>query len=173
MYNNLRRFIALLFAIAVFYLGIKSQRIYYWAIVIIAVGEIIRIWAAGYIKKNKILSIVGPYKYVRNPLYVGSLLIGVGFGLFIANYYLLIFMVVTFLIIYNLKIKSEEEKLKSIFGEQYLTYKKIVNRWLPRLSSYGHDSEEFNVKLAIIKNKEYNAILGCLAMIFAIIIFKK
>ncbi|OGS38947.1 MAG: hypothetical protein A2551_02370 [Elusimicrobia bacterium RIFOXYD2_FULL_34_30] len=106
-------------------------------------------------------------------MYVGSLLIGIGFGLFIANFYILFIMILFFIIIYNLKINSEEKKLESIFGEQYTEYKKIVKRWLPRLKSYGVAEEKFNIKLAIFKNKEYNAILGCIGMILAILLLRR
>lgn len=173
MYNNLRKFIAFLFAVAVVYLGVKSETYFYGAIFFIILGETLRIWAAGYIRKNKILSVVGPYRYVRNPLYIGSLLVGIGFGLFIWNFYLLVFMIFIFLIIYTLKIKSEEDKLESIFGEKYAEYKNNVARWLPRLKPYGTESETYSIKLAIFKNGEYNVILGCLGMISAILILRK
>ncbi|MBN1385326.1 MAG: isoprenylcysteine carboxylmethyltransferase family protein [Elusimicrobia bacterium] len=175
MYNNLRRFLAFLFAIAVFYLGIKSGYVFYWAILIILLGQIIRIWAAGYLRKKKILSVVGPYRYVRNPLYAGSLFIGIGFGLFIWNFYVLSVLLVFFIGIYTLKINSEEKKLEEIFAEQYVEYKKHVPRWFPTLKPYKTSNEpgEFDLKLAIIKNKEYNSILGCIGMLILILIFKK
>ena len=173
LYNNLRRFLGLVFAIIVFYFGLKTEKVLYWAIVLIFMGEFIRVWSAGYIKKNKVLSVVGPYRYVRNPLYVGSFLIGCGFGLFINNPIILVLLVAFFLYIYTLKINSEEIKLADIFGDKYLDYKKNVRRWLPGFTPYGDEQAHFDIKLAIFKNKEYNAILGCLAMIFLILIFKK
>ena len=173
MYNNLRRFLGLLFAMAVVYFGVKSEKIFYWAISIIFLGEILRIWAAGYIRKNKVLAIVGPYQHVRNPLYVGSFLIGAGFGIFIGNFFILALIVVIFLSIYTLQINSEEKKLSEIFGEKYLSYKKNVGRWVPRLKPYGDEKEKFDIKLAIFKNKEYNAILGCLCLIIVILILRK
>lgn len=175
MYNNLRRFLAFLFAIAVFYFGIKSESVFYPAISVIFLGEVIRIWAAGYLRKKKVLSVVGPYRYVRNPLYVGSFFIGIGFGLFIRNFYVLFSIIILFAVIYTLKINSEEKNLEAIFGEQYLEYKRKVNRWLPEFKPYRIINEEgkFDIKLAIIKNKEYNSILGCLGMIVLILIFKK
>ncbi|MFH0948369.1 MAG: isoprenylcysteine carboxylmethyltransferase family protein [Elusimicrobiota bacterium] len=172
MYNNLRRFLGLLFAIAIVYFGVQSEKTLYLGIVPIFFGEILRIWSAGYIRKNKILSLVGPYQYVRNPLYLGSFLIGVGFGIFIGNFVMLALIVVIFLIIYTLKINSEEKKLTEIFGEKYLNYKKNVGRWIPRLKPYGNEQGKFDMKLAIFKNKEYNAILGCLGMIFLILFLR-
>ena len=174
MYNHLRRFLAFLFAIAVFYLGIKSESIFYPAISVIFLGEVIRIWAAGYIRKKKVLSVVGPYRYVRNPLYVGSFFIGIGFGLFIRNFYVLFSIVVFFVLIYTMQINSEEKQLETIFGEQYLEYKRNINRWFPGFKPYRIINEDgkFDIKLAIVKNKEYNAVLGCLGMIALILIFR-
>ncbi|MFH1541303.1 MAG: isoprenylcysteine carboxylmethyltransferase family protein [Elusimicrobiota bacterium] len=172
MYNNLRRFLAFLFAIAVVYFGVKSEKILYLGVVLIFFGEIIRIWSAGYIRKNKVLSIVGPYQFIRNPLYIGSLIIGAGFGVFIGNFIILVLIIVVFLLIYTLKINSEEKKLTEIFGEKYLTYKKNVNRWIPRLSPYENEREKFDIRLSIFKNKEYNTVLSCLGMIFLILILR-
>ncbi|MBI5573601.1 MAG: isoprenylcysteine carboxylmethyltransferase family protein [Elusimicrobia bacterium] len=173
MYNNLRRFLGLLSAVAVVYFGVKSEKILYWGIVPIFFGEILRLWAAGYIRKNKVLSLVGPYRYVRNPLYVGSFLIGVGFGIFTGNFVILALITVIFLSIYTLQINSEEKKLSEIFGEKYLCYKENVSRWVPRLKPYGDEREKFDIKLAIFKNKEYNSILGCLCLIIVILILRK
>lgn len=158
---------------AVVYCGAKSEKILYWGVVPIFFGESLRIWAAGYIRKNKILAIIGPYQHVRNPLYAGSFLIGAGFGIFIGDFVILALIIIVFLLIYTLKINSEEKKLTDIFGEKYINYKKNVGRWIPRLKPYQDEREKFDIKLAIFKNKEYNVILGCLCLIFAILILRK
>ncbi|MEW6558058.1 MAG: isoprenylcysteine carboxylmethyltransferase family protein [Elusimicrobiota bacterium] len=173
MVNTLRRIIAFLFAIIVVLFGLKSEKVFYWAIIFILCGESIRIWSAGYIRKNKVLSIVGPYRYVRNPLYIGSFLIGVGFALFIGNFFVLILILISFGIVYTFQVKYEEKKLTEIFGEKYLEYKKNVRRWLPRITAFGLEDEKFNISLAILKNKEYNSILGCIGMIFLILILRR
>src|SRR6266700_3810098 len=49
--------------------------------VIVATGEMLRIWAAGHLQKERILTTGGPYRFIRNPLYLGSFLIGIGFCL--------------------------------------------------------------------------------------------
>ena len=162
-----------MFAIAVIYFGVKSEKILYWGIGLIFFGEILRIWAAGYIRKNKVLSIVGPYKHVRNPLYVGSFLIGAGFGIFTGNFIILALIIIVFLLIYTLKINSEEKKLSEIFGEKYINYKKNVGRWIPKLKPFGDEREKFDVRLAIFKNNEYNAVFGCLSLIIVILILRK
>ena len=179
MYNNLRRFLAFLFALAVVYAGIKAGRLVYWGVVPVVLGEALRIWSAGYIRKNRVLSVAGPYRYVRNPLYLGSFLIGLGFGIFVNNIVLLAAIAAMFLYIYTLKINSEERELEKIFGERYLQYKRSAGRWLPLkkfamdMSSGGISDGKFDFKLAIFKNNEYNAVLGCVLVVFVIIFFRK
>src|SRR5262249_6494784 len=46
---------------------------------IVEVGCLIRAWAAGYLLKGKRVAVGGPYAFVRNPLYIGSFIIGIGF----------------------------------------------------------------------------------------------
>ena len=178
MYNNLRRFLAFVFALIVLYTGCKAEKLAYWAVILIVAGEALRIWAAGYIRKNSALSIVGPYKYVRNPLYIGSLLIGIGFGFFVNNMIVLAAIVIAFLWIYTLKINSEEKKLTEIFGSKYLEYKQNTGRWLPfkkfrmKIAPLEPMAANFDIKLAILKNKEYNAVIGSIFMVFVIILVK-
>ncbi|OQA92517.1 MAG: Isoprenylcysteine carboxyl methyltransferase (ICMT) family protein [Elusimicrobia bacterium ADurb.Bin231] len=177
MYNKLRKLVALLFVPVFLMISLYSEKLCFAGLFIVAAGEFIRVWSAGYIRKNKVLSVVGPYKYVRNPLYVGSLLIGLGFAVFIVNIYIFIIVLATFLYIYTLQIKSEEKALESIFGNEYERYKKNVHRWIPSFKKYraansADDTISFDIKLAIVKNKEYNAILGCISIVFAILLIR-
>jgi len=48
-------------------------------LILILIGEAVRIWAAGHLQKNEVLTVSGPYSYVKNPLYIGSILITAGF----------------------------------------------------------------------------------------------
>lgn len=164
----------LLFAIAVVYFSAKSEKILcWWGVVPIFFGEILRVWAAGYIRKNKVLAILGPYRHVRNPLYAGSFLIGAGFGILSSNFIILALIIIIFLLIYTLQINSEEKELAKIFGEKYINYKKNVGRWIPRWKPYNNENEKFDIKLAIFKNKEYNSILGCIGIILLVLILRE
>ncbi|HUT86260.1 MAG TPA: methyltransferase, partial [Elusimicrobiales bacterium] len=58
-----------------------SWKLFIAGLVIISLGEAIRLWASGYLKKDKELAVTGPYRIVRHPLYVGSFLIALGFTL--------------------------------------------------------------------------------------------
>jgi Putative protein-S-isoprenylcysteine methyltransferase len=87
-------------------------------------GLLIRFWAAGYIKKIRVLTTVGPYAYVRNPLYVGNFLMGLGFCLFIDAPYLSLLYSGLFIVFYAGTVKKEESVLTDLFGEDYRAYKK-------------------------------------------------
>jgi len=99
-------------------------------------GLILRLWAAGYIQKIRRLTTCGPYSFVRNPLYVGNFLIGIGFCLFIGNIILILLYIVLFFLFYLGTMKKEEKVLEDLFGKDYLEYKKNVPAFIPRLLPY-------------------------------------
>jgi len=75
---------------------------------------------------------VGPYRYVRNPMYVGAFFVILGFGLFLNSLAVLIFGLPWLLLAHLFVIFYEEPALNEKFGEEYLDYLKKVNRWIPR-----------------------------------------
>src|SRR6187402_618593 len=68
-------------AVCIFRLNIGGMKSIIAGIVFIVLGEIVRFWAAGYISKDAVIATGGPYAHVRNPLYFGSLLLAIGYGL--------------------------------------------------------------------------------------------
>src|SRR5574340_761522 len=65
------------------YLFLYAQPNAFWFIpgaIITIAGEWLRLWAAGHLRKNKQLTTTGPYSYVKNPLYIGTLLITIGYS---------------------------------------------------------------------------------------------
>ncbi len=102
------------------------------------VGQIVRFWAAGYIPNYRTgvigapeLVVWGPYKWVRNPLYLGNFVMGVGWASML-GWTLVIAFAVAFLVLYLLAVIPAEEKfLESKFGEDYLEYKKNVSSLIP------------------------------------------
>lgn len=74
----------------------------------------------------------GPYKYVRNPMYVGGLSLLVGFGLWQQSVSILLFALLLALIVHLFVVLFEEPGLERRFSASYINYKQSVNRWLPR-----------------------------------------
>ena len=90
-------------------------------------GEWLRLWAAGHLRKNKQLTTTGPYSYVKNPLYIGTLLITVGYSAMAMNIWIMVAGFVWFFIYYApYKKKQENEKLISSFGEAWTRFDRAV-----------------------------------------------
>src|SRR5882672_9355171 len=70
-----------LFAVLYFWLARPSWQSLMAGAILVVPGLLIRALASGHVRKNESLATSGPYAYTRNPLYLGSLLIGVGFAL--------------------------------------------------------------------------------------------
>lgn len=88
--------------------------------------------------------LAGPYAYLRNPLYVGNILLYCGIGVMsnaLAPW--LVFVALAYFIIqYSMIVSLEEEFLEKEFGAGYLEFKKNVPRFLPRFSPYHHPVQE-------------------------------
>lgn len=101
-------------------------------IVLVFLGEVVRFWAAGYIAKDAIVTTGGPYGHVRNPLYFGSLLLAIGYGLISGlGWPAIVVLLVLFLIFHLAAISYEEKFLTGKFGAPYTDYLSRVPRLLP------------------------------------------
>ena len=78
----------------------------------------------------------GPYSIVQHPLYVFSLIGTVGIGLASENLLVLALLIIFYALYYPIIIVSEESKLESKFGDEYVEYTKRTPKFLPKLSLY-------------------------------------
>jgi protein-S-isoprenylcysteine O-methyltransferase Ste14 len=83
----------------------------------------------------KELVVKGLYRYVRNPMYVGILLIIIGEAILFEAGLLALYALVVFLVTHTFVILYEEPTLQRLFGERYKRYRREVGRWLPRRGS--------------------------------------
>jgi protein-S-isoprenylcysteine O-methyltransferase Ste14 len=97
----------------------------------ILIGQSIRIWSSGHIHKNQILTVTGPYSLSRNPLYVGSFILGTGFMIGMGVIWLTVVFLLFYSSIYWFTIKWEEEKLGKKFADDWIQYRRAVPRFLP------------------------------------------
>jgi hypothetical protein len=134
-------------------------------------GILIRALASGHVRKNEALATSGPYAYTRNPLYLGSLLMGVGFAVAARSWWVGIALVVMFFAIYLPVIRDEEAFLRQRFPE-FEEYARRVPRMFPRrVPDLRRDADGgFAIDL-YLKHREYNALVGAVAM-FAVLIAK-
>lgn len=101
-------------------------------------GQALRFWAAGYIPKYRtevigapVLVTWGPYKWVRNPLYAGNAIMGLGWSLMVGWGWVIAF-VIAFMLLYSMIIiPAEEEFLADKFGAEYAEFKKRVPQLIP------------------------------------------
>jgi protein-S-isoprenylcysteine O-methyltransferase Ste14 len=128
-----------------------------------AVGLVIRGFAAGCLDKNTQLATGGPYARTRNPLYLGSALLGLGFGIAGGSWGLGAASLAFFLLVYWPVMQREEEFLRRQFGESYNQYAAQVPLFFPALSRRETLSREKFRWGRYRKNREYEAALGVAA----------
>jgi protein-S-isoprenylcysteine O-methyltransferase Ste14 len=159
-----------LFAVFYFWLARPSWRSLLLGAFLVVPGLLIRAMASGHVRKNESLATSGPYAYTRNPLYLGSLLIGVGFAVAARSWWVGGVLSVMFFAIYLPVIRGEEAFLRQKFGE-FDEYARRVPRMFPRFSPSGsrEESEGFSLDL-YQKHREYNALLGALGMTAGLIL---
>jgi protein-S-isoprenylcysteine O-methyltransferase Ste14 len=132
-----------------------------------SIGVILRALASGHVKKDQELTTTGPYAYTRNPLYLGSIIIAVGFAVAAQNVWVVVLIFAMFAAIYVPVIRAEEVFLQSKFPG-YGAYASRVPRLIPRLSSISNPGSGFSLEL-YLRHREYNAILGALLVVVVLI----
>lgn len=130
-----------IFPLALLILGRWNPLMFVLGVVLIALGETLRLYSAGMIHKDKELSRTGPYAMCRNPLYLGTILIQIGFGLLSGSWALALATLVWFIFIYTWVILLEEKWLTKLFGTEYQDYLKTTPRLLPTFRSLSAISE--------------------------------
>jgi protein-S-isoprenylcysteine O-methyltransferase Ste14 len=115
--------------------------------IIAFIGEFLRLWGVSWAGSetrttNNVggtyLIISGPFAHLRNPLYLGNIMMYIGIGImsFALFPWLQVGGLIFFSLQYNIIINEEEEYLKNTFGKQFENYTANVRRFIPRLSSY-------------------------------------
>jgi len=91
---------------------------------IAAAGESLRFWAAGHLNKSREVTSSGPYRWFSHPLYVGSSIMGLGFG--IASHSLIALGIIALYLVTTLRaaVRSEEAFLRQLFGDHYDRFKR-------------------------------------------------
>jgi protein-S-isoprenylcysteine O-methyltransferase Ste14 len=126
-------------------------------------GLFFRAWASGHLRKEKELTISGPYGYSRNPLYLGNFTLGVGVAAGSRSWWVLGIVLGYFALFYPLIIRRERDRMRQLFPEQYENYRKRVPSFFPSLRKRTLPSQvKFNWSL-YKQNKEYRALTGTIA----------
>lgn len=136
------------------------------------VGVLLRAWASGHIRKNDALAVSGPYAYTRNPLYLGSFILGLGFTIGAGRWWLGILFAALFLGIYLPVMRVESATLAQLFGESYQVYSEKVPLFLPRVTPFRSGAAKVNFDSNLyLRYREYRAALGLL-IAWGVLVFK-
>ncbi|HUF74765.1 MAG TPA: isoprenylcysteine carboxylmethyltransferase family protein [Longimicrobiales bacterium] len=154
-----------------------AQAIWTGALLAVA-GLLLRGWAAGTIRKDESLTTTGPYAHLRHPLYVGSLLVGIGLGIAGGHWLWPALVAFFFAAVYRRTLADERERLRGLFGERYLTYAARVPAVVPRLRPYRRAADPAAAAdggdvagapaggftwARYLRNREWEALLGVAA----------
>lgn len=135
-------------------------------VLLVAGGLALRSWAAGVLHKDAELTTGGPYRLIRNPLYVGSFLMMFGFCALLGNPVNYLFVLGPVLLIYVIKVRQEERVLATRFAHGWVEYARATPRFLPRLRRGGPSAEwQFS---QWVHHREYQAFAATLAALAAI-----
>ena len=117
---------------------------------LVVAGQLLRFWAVGCIGRYRgeqvgaqKLATWGPYAFVRNPLYVGNGLIGLGWGIMAGPWATLVFVVTFFLLYTVLIVPHEESFLLEHFGVEYRQYRERTGAFFPKSWPVGRISGPF------------------------------
>jgi protein-S-isoprenylcysteine O-methyltransferase Ste14 len=135
-----------------------------WGGTATVLGLLVRAWAAGHLRKEKELAVSGPYRYTRNPLYLGNIFIGLGVGLAARSWWVAGLLILYFLVFYPTIIKRERDRLARLFPSTYPGYRALVPLVLPR-PRRRPDPGNGAFRWTLFKqNKEYRAEAGTAAL---------
>jgi len=111
-----------------------AQSVPLWpAIAFLVAGELLQLWAAANLFKNETLAQTGPYAWIRNPMYSGRFLVGVGLAVMLSLRWLMLpIFAVVYIVYVHARVLREEERLREYLGEPYTEYCRRVGRWFPR-----------------------------------------
>jgi protein-S-isoprenylcysteine O-methyltransferase Ste14 len=160
---GLRTKSAWLIVVPFFLLASPSRSSLSLGILVTATGLLLRGWSAGTIRKGETLTTSGPYAFVRNPLYVGSFLIGAGLAIAGGTWLWLILFVGFFVVVYGPTVAAEAARLTEQFGQRYVDYSAAVPAFIPRLTPFQDRESAPFAWSQYERNREWEALLGAAA----------
>tara|TARA_Y100000588_G_scaffold365314_1_gene429810 strand:- start:3855 stop:4439 length:585 start_codon:yes stop_codon:yes gene_type:complete len=126
-------------------------------------GLLIRLYASGFVYKNKELSTSGPYAYVRHPLYTGNILILIGISFAAGSISALVISIIFFWFYYPAAIEYEDRKLKSLFPDSWDSWSQQTPALMPKFKFNRLNLAEWSWEKSLKKNYE--------PVIFAFVLF--
>jgi hypothetical protein len=129
-----------------------------------ALGESLRIWAAGHLNKSQEVTSSGPYRWLAHPLYVGSAIMGVGLAIASANVVVAVGIGLYLVTTMAAAVGSEETFLRERFGDRYERY---------RRGEVGADPDGLSRRFSLARvtaNREHRAAVGLLVAVLLLVL---
>ena len=131
---------------------------HYIALSLIILGLSTRMYASGFVLKNKELSTTGPYAFMRHPLYTGNIMILIGLCLINGFFWSFMTAIIFFWFYYPPAIEYEDRKLKSLFPETWENWANKTPALIPKLNqgifNQQLDLKRWSLKKSLITNYE-------------------
>ena len=159
-------------AIAVLWFSRPALRSILLGSLVGALGLLIRAYAAGYLHKQEVLTVTGPYAYTRNPLYLGSAVLVLGAAVAMRSWVSAAILLLYFAVFYSMVMLREERELHAHHGGTFEEYARAVPLFLPRLRPAeiaGAAAGSFSFA-QYKKNHEWQAGLGFLVLIAVLVL---
>ncbi|HEY2352526.1 MAG TPA: isoprenylcysteine carboxylmethyltransferase family protein [Candidatus Acidoferrum sp.] len=154
-------------ALAVLFFARPQPRAILLGALVGAFGLALRAWAAGYLHKQELLTVTGPYAYTRNPLYVGSAFLALGAAIAARSWISALLLTAYFSVFYSVVMRKEESELRARHGSEFDRFAATVPLFFPRLSPARLQMGEpgsFSAK-QYKKNHEWQAAVGFLLLL--------
>jgi protein-S-isoprenylcysteine O-methyltransferase Ste14 len=136
------------------------------------IGLWVRAYSAGYLHKQEVLTIVGPYAYTRNPLYLGSAILALGAGIATRSWISALILIVYFAVFYSIVMQREAKELQLRHGASFEEYARAVPLFIPRLTAarLSTDSAGSFSLSQYKKNHEWQAGAGFLFLLVVMLV---
>jgi protein-S-isoprenylcysteine O-methyltransferase Ste14 len=136
-----------------------------------AVGLLLRAYAAGYLHKQEVLTVTGPYAYTRNPLYLGSAILTLGVAIATCSWFSAIVLCGYFALFYSIVMHKEEQELHLQHGAAFDQYAQTVPLFFPHLAAAKHAAGPGAFSFPQYKkNREYRAAIGFLLVLIVLVV---
>jgi protein-S-isoprenylcysteine O-methyltransferase Ste14 len=157
-------------AIVVLYFSKPTPRSILLGAVVGVLGLSVRAHAAGYLHKQEVLTVTGPYARTRNPLYLGSAILALGAGMATHSWISALILIVYFAVVYSIVMQREANELLLRHGASFEEYARAVPLFIPRLTAAkltGDSGGSFSFA-QYSKNHEWQASLGFLFLLIVL-----
>jgi protein-S-isoprenylcysteine O-methyltransferase Ste14 len=161
-----------LLAIFVLWFARPTSRSVFYGGLVGLLGLWIRAYAAGYLHKQSVLTVTGPYAHTRNPLYLGSSVLALGAAVATRSWISALILSAYFAGVYAVVMRREERELYAQHGQSFKAYADAVPLFLPRLTpakTSGASPGSFSFA-QYKKNHEYEAAVGFLLLLFVLLV---